>query len=257
MTAQAFSCAQVAALEKAYAACEAPQPRAKAFGQRAGLEHQRATLQQQWELQEKQRVVQADQWTGPEVVQFVEDVKRLHTKGKGQIVPETSAILQRLQLFPDSIQGFEALKDKPVGVITKGSNDFGSRAGFVVLLRGPEQYLTKGPGHIYVYFVKEAPHEYKVGVCKDLPERRVDSGKLVGRVVNQRKRNHKEYLLSESFAVPHQTLVDEVLKIRLKSWNYHHPDKGDGYTEWFRSILIDDLKDHIRDVIRIVTALYP
>ena len=82
------------------------------------------------------------------------------------------------------------------------------------------------------------------------------SGKLIGRVQNQRKHNGKEYLLYESFPVPHRTLVDGVLKVRLKQWNYCHPDKGDGYTEWFKNILADDLKFHIRDVVRVVTAMY-
>ena len=201
--------------------------------------------------------MQARQWACTVVAKFADDVQRLHIRGKGQTVPETSVIQGRLQVFPDMIQRYEALQDKPAEVITQGSSEFGCRNGFVVLLRGPEQYLTKGSGYIYIYYVKEALNEFKVGVCKDLPERRVDSGRLVGRVVNQRRHNNKEYLLDESFPVPHRTLVDEVLKLRLKRWSYHHPDKGDGYTEWFRQIQLSVLKDHIHDVINIVTALYP
>ncbi len=200
--------------------------------------------------------MRASQCAGTVVAKFAEDVKRLHTRGKGQTVPETSVIYHRLQLFPDRIQGYEALQDKPAEVIMQGSSEFGCRNGFVVLLRGPEQYLTTGSGYIYIYYVKEAPTEFKVGVCKDLPERRVDSGRLVGRVVNQRRHNNKEYLLEGSFPVPHRTLVDEVLKLRLKCWNYHHPDKGDGYTEWFRQIQLSVLKDHIHDVINVVKSLY-
>lgn len=252
-----MSLSQVAQLEKAYASHGVPQQRTKADGQQAELEEQRATLEQQWVLQEQQRAMQAGQWASTEVVKFIGEVRCLHKKGQGQTAPEITTILDRLQSFPDRIQGYEAFADKPVEIIAKGSSEFGCRAGFVVLLRGPEQYLTKGPGYIYVYHIKDVPHEFKVGVCKDLPERRIDSGKLVGRVVDQGKHNNKEYLLVESFAVPHRTLVDEVLKIRLKSWRFHHPDKGDGYTEWFRNILIKALKDHIKDVIRTVEGLYP
>ena len=129
--------------------------------------------------------MEARQWARAVVAKFAEDVQRLHTRGKGQTVPETSVIQERLQLFPDSIQGYEALRDKPAEVIMQGSHEFGCRNGFVVLLRGPEQYLTKGSGYVYIYYIKEAADEFKVGVCKDLPERRVDSGRLVGRVVNQ------------------------------------------------------------------------
>lgn len=250
---------QVARLEQAFEAQEAPHQSAKAqkAASQADVECPTATLEQQWELQERRRAMQARQWACTVVAKFAEDVKRLHTRGKGQTVPETSVIQERLQLFPDRIQGYEALQDKPAEIIMQGSSEFGCRNGFVVLLRGPEQYLTKGSGFIYIYYVKEAPNEFKVGVCKDLPERRVDSGRLVGRVVNQRRHNNKEYLLEDSFPVLHRTLVDEVLKLRLKCWNYHHPDKGDGYTEWFRKIHINVLKNHIYDVIRVVTALYP
>ena len=250
---------QVARLEQAFEAQEAPHQSAKAqkAASQADVECPTATLEQQWELQERRRAMQARQWACTVVAKFAEDVKRLHTRGKGQTVPETSVIQERLQLFPDRIQGYEALQDKPAEIIMQGSSEFGCRNGFVVLLRGPEQYLTKGSGFIYIYYVKEAPNEFKVGVCKDLPERRVDSGRLVGRVVNQRRHNNKEYLLEESFPVPHRTLVDEVLKLRLKCWNYHHPDKGDGYTEWFRKIHINVLKNHIYDVIKVDTALYP
>ena len=243
--------------EQPSAAIANPYDSAKASIQSSGVENQRATLEQQWELQEQQRAMEADPWASIQVVKFVGEIQRLHSKGQGQTVPEATIILLRLHVFPDHVQGYKPLTDKPTDIILKGSNEFGSRAGFVVLLRGPEQYLTKGPGYIYIYRTKEAAYEYKVGVCKDLPERRVDSGKLVGRVVNQRKRNHKEYLLAESFKVPHRTLVDEVLKIRLKSWNFHHPDGGDGYTEWFRNILIGSLKDHVCDTINVVTSLYP
>ena len=218
--------------------------------------HDLGRMEQQWELQEQQRAMQADPWASIQVVKFVGEIQRLHSKGQGQTVPEATIVLLRLHVFPDHVQGYKPLTDKPTDIILKGSNEFGSRAGFVVLLRGPEQYLPKGPGYIYIYHTKEAAYEYKVGVCKDLPERRVDSGKLVGRVVNQRKRNHKEYLLAESFKVPHRTLVDEVLKIRLKSWNFTIL-VGDGYTEWFRNILIGSLKDHVSDTINVVTSLYP
>lgn len=254
-----FTQQQVARLEQAYESQEAPQQSLKAqkAASEADVERKRATLEQQWELQEQQRAMEARQWARAVVAKFAEDVQRLHTRGKGQTVPETSVIQERLQLFPDSIQGYEALRDKPAEVIMQGSHEFGCQNGFVVLLRGPEQYLTKGSGYIYIYYIKEAADGFKVGVCKDLPERRVDSGRLVGRVVNQRRHNNKEYLLEESFLVPHRTLVDEVLKLRLKCWNYHHPDKGDGYTEWFRNIQINFLKDHIHDVVNVVTALYP
>ena len=244
-------------MKNAYAAPDTHDQRAEHEEQRAGVDHHRATLERQWEVLEPQRAIQADQWAGTEVVQFVEDVKRFHAKKQGQAVPETSVILERLQLLIDRIQGYEMLRGSPSGIVLRGSSDFGCRAGFVLLLRGPEQYLTKGCGYIYIYHTKEAVAQFKVGVCKDLPERRVGSRKLVGRVVDQRKRNQREYLLAESFPVPHRTLVDEVLKVRLKSWNFHHPDRGDGYTEWFQHILLDDLKDHIRDVIRFVTTLYP
>ena len=216
---------------------------------------QKASLEQQWVQQEQGKLLPADSWTGVEVMQLVAETQRLHSKGKGQSVPGSAVVIQRLQLFPESIQGFEALKDNPREVILQGSSLFGSRAGFVVLLRGPEQYLTKGPGYIYIYYIKEVPNEFKVGVCKDLPQRRVE-GKLVGRVVVQGKRNHKEYLLEESFPVPHRTLTDQVLKIRLGQWNFSQPEKGDGYTEWFKGIPLGQLKEHIRDVIRIVKALY-
>lgn len=246
-------------MEQAYEAEEFSSQSLKAqrVAQEADVEGQRATLEQQWELQEQQRAMQARQWVCTVVAKFAEDVKHLHTKGKGQTVPEASVMHERLQAFPDRVQGYEALRDKPAEVIMQGSREFGCRNGFVVLLRGPEQFLTKGSGHIYICYIKEAPSEFKVGVCKDLPERRVDSGRLVGRVEHQRKRNNKEYLLEESFPVPHRKLVDEVLKLRLKCWNFHHPDKGDGYTEWFRNIKISVLKDHIHDVINVVTALYP
>lgn len=216
----------------------------------------RATLEQQWLAQEQSALAQTTQWMSAEVVQFMKEVQRIRIRKQGRIVLETSLILERLQFFPTGVQGYEDLADQPSEIITKGSKDFGGRPGFAMLIRGPEQFLTKGSGYIYIYYIKDAPHEFKVGVCKDLPERRMDSGKVVGRVVNQRKHNKKEYLLSESFPVPHRTLVDEVLKLRLKQWNYHHPDKGDGYTEWFTNILIDDLKQHIRDVVRVTTALY-
>ncbi|DBA94842.1 TPA: hypothetical protein ACH3X1_002382 [Trebouxia sp. C0004] len=251
-----FTQQQIARLEQAQ---EVPQQSAQAqkAAPQADVECQRTTLEQQWELQEQQRAMQARQWACTVVAKFAADVQRLYTKGKGQTVPNTSIIQERLQSFPDRIQGYEALQDKPADIIMQGSSEFGCRNGFVVLLRGPEQYLTQGFGYIYIYYIKEAPTEFKVGVCKDLPERRVDSGRLVGRVVTQRRHNNKEYLLEESFPVPHRTLVDEVLKLRLKCWNYHHPDKGDGYTEWFRQIQINVLKNHIHDVIKVVTALYP
>ncbi|DBA85090.1 hypothetical protein WJX79_000334 [Trebouxia sp. C0005] len=254
-----FTQQQVIRMEQAYEAEEFSSQSLKAqrVAQEADVEGQRATLEQQWELQEQQRAMQARQWVCTVVAKFAEDVKHLHTKGKGQTVPEASVMHERLQAFPDRVQGYEALRDKPAEVIMQGSREFGCRNGFVVLLRGPEQFLTKGSGHIYICYIKEAPSEFKVGVCKDLPERRVDSGRLVGRVEHQRKRNNKEYLLEESFPVPHRKLVDEVLKLRLKCWNFHHPDKGDGYTEWFRNIKISVLKDHIHDVINVVTALYP
>lgn len=216
----------------------------------------RATLEQRWQMQEQSALAQSTQWTNAEVVQFMKEVQQIRIRKQGRIVLQTSLILERLAFFPKGVQGYEALADQPSEIITKGSTDFGGRTGFAMLIRGPEQFLTKGSGYIYIYYIKDAPHEFKVGVCKDLPERRMDSGKLVGRVVNQRKHNKKEYLLSESFPVPHRTLVDEVLKLRLKQWNYHHPDKGDGYTEWFTNILIDDLKQHIHDVVRVTTALY-
>lgn len=222
----------------------------------ANMPAERATLQQQWRRLEQSRFMQADPWASADMVQFLKEVKLLHTKGKGQTAPEASVIVERLQFFSTGVQGYEAFEGQPDKIINKGSSEFGGRAGFAMLIRGPEQYLTKGPGYIYVYYIKGTPHKFKVGVCKELPERRVSSGKLVGRVAIQRKHNNKEYLLDESFDVPHRTLVDEVLKIRLKQCNYRHPDKGDGYTEWFKSILIDDLKSHIRDVIKVVTALY-
>ena len=223
---------------------------------KADMHRERATLEQQWEGQQQSRLLQADQWSHTDVQQFMKAVRLLHTKGKGQAVPDASDILDRLCFFPSGAQGYEALGGQLGQIIKKGGSEFGGIVGFAMLIRGPEQYLTKGPGYIYVYYVKDAPKEYKVGMCKDLPERRVSGDKLVGRVVDQRKHNNKEYLLSESFAVPHRTLVDEILKVRLKQWNYCHPGKGDGYTEWFRHITLDDLKDHIRDVIQVVTALY-
>ena len=207
-------------------------------------------------MQDWAGLLQADQWASTDMLNFLKEVKQLHSRKKGQNVPEALQVLERLQFFPMHVQGYEALADRPSEIVCKGSSEFGGRSGFALLIRGPEQYLTKGPGYIYIYYVKDAPSEYKVGVCKDLPERRMDSGKLVGRVVNQRKHNNKEYLLSESFPVPHRILVDGVLKVRLKQWNYCHPDQGDGYTEWFRNILVDDLKTHIRDVIRVITVLY-
>ena len=100
--------------------------------------------------------MQARQWACTVVAKFADDVQRLHIRGKGQTVPETSVIQGRLQVFPDMIQRYEALQDKPAEVITQGSSEFGCRNGFVVLLRGPEQYLTKGSGYIYIYYVKEA-----------------------------------------------------------------------------------------------------
>lgn len=201
--------------------------------------------------------MQADQWASPEMAQFLKEVVQLHSKKKGQATPEAVQIRERLQFVSLHVQGYEGLANQPSAIVSKGSRDFGGRSGFAMLVRGPEQYLTKGPGYIYVYYIKAAPDEFKVGVCKDLPERRTDSGKLVGRVANQSKQNNKQYLLSESFPVPHRTLVDQVLKVRLKQWRFSHLDRGDGYTEWFRNIVIDDLKAHIRDVIRVVTALYP
>ena len=230
--------------------------REEGAAQTANMHAERETLQQQWQRLEQTRLMQADQWANADMVQFLKEVKHLHTKGKGQSGPQASVIVERLQFFPTGVQGYEAYEGQPDKIIIKGSSEFGGGPGFAMLIRGPEQYLTKGPGHIYIYYIKGNPHEFKVGVCKDLPERRISSGKLVGRVENQRKHNNKEYLLDESFPVPHRTLVDEVLKFRLKQWNYCHPDKGDGYTEWFRSILIDDLKTHIRDVIKVIAALY-
>ena len=276
--------AQLAALEQAYASPPALQPanrrsqtqqghsqkgqtarqKASTKGERqqkadagAHVDRQRATLEQQWARQEQQKLLEAEQWTSAEMMLFLKDVRHLQSKGKGQSAPAVQVIVERLQFFPDSIQGYEALFNNPSEIVRQGSSEFGSRSGFAMLIRGPEQYLTKGPGYIYVYYLKDVPYEFKVGMSKTLPERHIDSGRLVGRVVDQRKHNRKEYLLDESFPVPHRTLVDEVLKVRLKQWNYSHPDKGDGYTEWFRSILVGDLKDHIRDVIRVVTALYP
>lgn len=244
----------MAALEQAYAAPPAQHALTGRQQHQAPSGAARATLEQQWQMQEQSPLMQTGQWASAEMVQFVKEVQ--HVRKRGQTILEASQILERLHFCPMGVQGYEALADQPSGIISQGSRDFGGRAGFAMLIRGPEQFLTKGSGYIYIYYVKDAPHEFKVGVCKDLPERRMDSGKLVGRVVNQRKHNKKEYLLSESFPVPHRTLVDKVLKLRLKQWNYHHPDKGDGYTEWFTNILIDDLKHHVRDVVRVTTALY-
>lgn len=236
-------------------------PEAKHKVLKSEIEQQRATLEHQW-LQAENRSIekaalQADPWSSPEVMQLIKDVQRLHCKGKGQSAPGCGVCLQRLKVFAERIQGFERYKNEPAEIIAKGSRVFGNRNGFVVLLRGPEQYLTKGPGHMYIYYSGDVPNEYKVGVCEERPSRRLATGKLVGRFVDQCNRNHKEYILKESFAVPHRTLVDQVLKIRLKQWNFCQDTKGDGYTEWFRDISFDDLRDHVRDVARLVKTLYP
>ena len=231
-------------------------PKAGTKLQQNDTEKQRASLEQHWVQPEQGKLLQADPWTSAEVMQLVSDVQRLHSKGKGQSVPGTAVIIQRLQLFPESIQGFEGFEDNPTEVISRGSTQFGSRAGFVVLLRGPEQYLTKGSGYIYVYYVKELPNEFKVGMSRELPERRVE-GRLVGRVSDQGRRNHKDYLLAESFPTPHRTLTDQVLKIRLCHLNFSQSEKGDVFTQWLRGIPLGHLRDHIRDVIRIVAALHP
>ena len=115
-------------------------------------------------MQEQLTLVQTDPWSSSELVQFLKQVKQLHSRSKGQTIPEESQILERLQIFPMRIQGYEGLADQPSQIVSKGSSEFGGRSGFAMLIRGPEQYVTKGPGHIYMYYIKGAPHDAK-SVC--------------------------------------------------------------------------------------------
>lgn len=55
--------------------------------------------------------------------------------------------------------------------------------------------------------------------------------------------------------------VDKLIKWRLETvkgvFNFHHPDGGDGYTEWYRGVdCWETLHKHILAVIRLVRGMW-
>ena len=55
--------------------------------------------------------------------------------------------------------------------------------------------------------------------------------------------------------------VDTLVKWKLAGieslTNFRHPDRGDGYTEWYRGLPWSELRPHIAFVIGTVRAMWP
>lgn len=63
--------------------------------------------------------MQADQWASPDMVQFLKEVKQLHSRKKGQAVPEAVQILDGCSLFPCIYKAMKHQQSSPARLSVK------------------------------------------------------------------------------------------------------------------------------------------